>query len=108
MDWSGNFTGIKGYKSWKIKSSVLIVHFPPSAKYYKNGLFSLLYRRKGKDVPDKKVFTAGIKAILGFKGKHLTYIQSGANTITSEFYCFLDEIPTEAQMIKLEEYLKTA
>lgn len=105
MEWQGNFNGLKGYKSWKFMSSVMIVHFPPSARYYKNGLFTLIYRLKGDEEPDKRAISAGIREILGSKGRYLTYIQSGAHTITIEHYCFLDEIPSEDKMISLENYL---
>ncbi len=105
MKWRGTYQGLKGYKSWKFKTSVMIIHFPPGARHYKNGLFSLIYRFKGDEEPDKRAISAGIREILGSKGRYLTYIQSGAHTVTIEHYCFVDALPEESQMVALEDYL---
>lgn len=104
MGWTGKFNGAKGYKAWKLNTSRCIAGYPSAARYTKDGLLSLIYRRKCQEA-DKRIITEGLREILGFKGKHLTLVSFDAGSVTIEFYCFLDEIPTEGVMNRVETFL---
>ena len=105
--WKGLFNGIKGYKTWRFKTSVPLRGANLGARYYKEGVFSVLYRRKGDSV-DKKTVADGIKSLLDFKGKSLTVTEYAAGIATIEFYCRLDNIPSEEVMQNIESFLHTA
>ena len=105
--WYGNFNGTRGFKTYRFLTSNSTPGFPPAARYSKDQVFSLLYRRNC-ELPDKKLLTEGIREILNFKGKYLTITERYNNSSTIEFYCKLDTIPDNETMAKLEQYLQTA
>ena len=104
MKWSGSTKGIKGYTVWKFPTSNAIPGYPPAARYSKDGVFSLAYRRRGRK-PDKREITEGIRDILNFKGKYLTIVEHSASSTTIEFYCHLEKMPMAIEMKKIEEIL---
>ena len=105
--WKGTFKGTKGYKVWKFETSQYVSAYTPAARYTNEGLFYIVYRRKCPEV-DKKILTAGLRKILGFKGHYINVVEYDAGTVTIGFYCFLDTIPSDETMFRLEDYLSTA
>ena len=104
--WAGKYDGVKGCMTYLLNSSNKCVGYIPSAKYTKNKVFYFLYRRNCPK-PDKKYLTECLREILGFKGKYLTVVEHYNKATTFEFYCFLDNMPTEEKMQELEMFLKT-
>ena len=105
--WYGNFKGERGYKTFRFLSSNSTPGFPPAARYDKNGVLSVLYRRNC-ELPDKKTVAEGIRDIINFKSKYLIVVDHKNYASTIEFYCRLDAMPDNNTMEKLENYLKTA
>lgn len=105
--WTGKFKGVKGYKTYMLKSSRCIAGIAPSARYYEDGMFFLIYRRKCEGV-DKRVIRNGLREILRFNGRHLVTATYDAGSTTIEFYCFLEGIPSKETMEKTESFLKTS
>lgn len=107
--WNGCYTGLKGYKNYKFLSSGKIeANAIPSAHYTKDGVFSLLYRRRCEEKPDKKEFAENVRKILDHKSRrYLAIINFQQGAATLEFYCLLPSIPTEETMNELEHYLNT-
>ena len=105
--WKGLLEGIKGYKVWKFKTGVPNRGICSWARYTKEGLFSILYRRKCWGV-DKKKVTRGLRGLLDFKGKYITIAEYDAGIATIEFYCFLGSLPSEDVMRNIESFLHTA
>lgn len=110
VQWKGGkANGAKGYSVWKLLSSNFIPGFPGSARYYiKDKLLAIFYRRNCEECPSKKAISDGIRDILNFKGKYLTHIDYAGGAATIEFYCFVDALPEESQMVALEDYLHNA
>ena len=105
--WKGFLEGIKGYRVWKFKTGVPNRGICSWARYTKEGLFSILSRRKCGGA-DKKKITRGLRGLLDFNGKYITIAQYDAGIATIEFYCFLDSLPSEDMMINIESFLHTA
>ena len=105
--WKGLFEGIKGYKVWKFKTGVPNRGICSWARYSKEGLFSILYRRKC-GVVDRREVTRGLRDLLDFKGRYITIAEYDAGLATIEFYCFLGSLPSEDMMINIESFLHTA
>ena len=105
--WKGLFKGVKGYRVWKFKTGVPNRGICSWARYTKEGLFSILYRRKCGSV-DKKKVARGLRGLLDFKGKYITISEYDAGIATIEFYCFLGSLPSEDVMKNVETFLHTA
>ena len=105
MEWNGKANGPRGYSVWRFKSSNHISGYPPSGRYYGNGLFQLAYRRTIEYEPDRKEIGSKIREILGDKGRRIIIADYGAGSVTIEYYCMLKEKPKNDTMMKLEEYL---
>lgn len=102
--WIGTFKGRRGFKTYKFVTSNCISGTTPAARYSKDGIFSLIYRRNCS-VPNKKELSNAIRGILGYKGKYLTIVNYAASSSTIEYYCLLEDIPTESTMEKMENFL---
>lgn len=105
--WYGTMKGVRGFKTYRFFSSNSTSGCAPAARYDKNNLLSFVYRRNC-DLPDRKTLTEGIRSIIKFRGKYIIVTDYKNYASTIEFYCFLDNIPSEETMKKLENYLKTA
>lgn len=105
MKWKGKYEGVKGYKVYKFNTSNSINYAHPTAKYTKDGVFSLVYRRCCP-IANRKEVVNGLRQYLPFK-KNITVIDHKAGATTIEFYCRLDSIPTVETMEKVENFLQT-
>ena len=105
MKWTGRFEGIKGYKLYRFKTSKLLNYGYPTARFDKNGIFSLIYRRNCPEA-DRTALISGLRQFLPFK-KNITVIDHKGGATTIQLYCRLDSIPTVETMEKVENFLHT-
>lgn len=107
VKWSGNLKGKKGYKSYKFLSSIIIRGTTATANFTKEGLFRFEYRVNTPYPLNKKDVASDIRDIIHFEGRYLLIIDRIDNTNSIEFYCKMNQEPSEEIMINLETFLHT-